>query len=312
MKKLEKIELIGLIAKELQARMTFSEIDGYFESYKIPTDHQPSYNSKAVYVKEVLPKVDDSTILEIASELKINHPVVGNSGITIFEQPNFWKPGHFRLFISHLASFKATIGKLKYELEKYGISSFVAHEDIEPTKEWQHEIEKGLFTMDALCAVLMPGFKDSNWTDQEVGIAIGRDVLVIPIRREQDPYGFIGKYQGFQAAGKNLSDVAQGIFEIIANHKKTKSILINNLVDLFLLSNSVEEGLERLKALSLVNLSDDKARQLRDNITQNKNLKSLSVVSEFNKLITHYNYDAIKASDFNKKATAEYDDDLPF
>ena len=57
MKALDKIKLIDDIGRELQSRMTFSEIDSYFEAYGIPTDHQPSFNSKYVYVKEVLPKI---------------------------------------------------------------------------------------------------------------------------------------------------------------------------------------------------------------------------------------------------------------
>lgn len=73
------------------------------------------------------------------------------------------------------------------------MSSFVAYTDIKPTKEWQGEIENALHSMDALAAILMPGFKDSDWTDQEVGVAIGRGVPIIPIMRGLTPYGFIGK-----------------------------------------------------------------------------------------------------------------------
>jgi hypothetical protein len=50
------------------------------------------------------------------------------------------------LFLSHLASLKVTVGKLKLSLRKYAISGFVAHEDIDPTKEWQDEIEAALFS----------------------------------------------------------------------------------------------------------------------------------------------------------------------
>lgn len=50
--------------------------------------------------------------------------------------------------------------------------------------------------MDALAAILMPGFKESDWTDQEVGVAVGRGVLVIPIIRGLILYGLISKFQG--------------------------------------------------------------------------------------------------------------------
>lgn len=311
MKKLERIDLIGKIARELQERMKFNEIDAYFQSYGIPTNHQPSYNSKYVYVKEVLPQVKDDIILEIATELGINHPAMD---IIPYRQTEatFWKPGHFKLFISHLASFKKTIGILKLELEKYGISSFVAHEDIEPTKEWQIEIEKGLFSMDALCAVLMPGFKESNWTDQEVGVAVGRNVLIIPIRRGLDPYGFIGKYQGLQSVGKNIGEVALGIFEIISSNPKTKNKYLDSLTELILLSNSVQQGIDRLSALSkVIDLPKDTIQVLISRIPENKNLKSTLFLTEFNKIASKYNFDGLSLKSFESKKEAEFDD-LPF
>ena len=312
MNKLEKIELIDKIGRELQERMKFTEIDGYFESYGIPTDHQPSYNSKYVYVKEVLPKVKDEIVLEMAGELGIEHPAVSTIPIIKEGDATFWKPGHFKLFICHLASFKEKVGILKKELEKYGISSFIGHEDIEPTKEGQDEIEKGLFSMDALGAVLMPGFKESNWTDQEIGVAIGRNVLIIPIRRKLDPYGFIGKYQGFQAIGKNVGQVAEGIFEIISSNIKTKTKYLNILVELILLSNSANQGIERLNALKKIkDLPFEKVEYLQDKIIENENLKNTRFLTPFNEIAWKYNLEGLSLKSFDKKKEEDYDD-LPF
>jgi hypothetical protein len=84
---------------------------------------------------------------------------------------------------SGLSLFKYQTSKLQRSLKGYGISSFVSDEDIEPTKEWLKEIEIALFSMDALAAIRMPGFHESNWTDHEVGVGVDRDVIVIPIRR---------------------------------------------------------------------------------------------------------------------------------
>lgn len=313
MKKLQKIELIDKIGRELQERMKFNEIDSYFESYGIPTGHQPSYNSKYVYVKEVLPKIQDEIILEIAAELEIEHKSEQINFTSEKEnRATFWKPGHFKLFISHLAVFKKTIGILKAELEKYGISSFVAHEDIEPTKEWQDEIEKGLFSMDAFCAVLMEGFKESNWTDQEVGVAVGRNVLIIPIRKGLDPYGFIGKYQGFQAIGKNVGQVAEGIFEIISRNEKTKSKYLNTLIELILLSNTATLGIERLNALKKVkDLPKEKIEYLQEKITENENLKQTTFLTLFNKIAWEYGFEGLSLESFKKVKEQDFDD-LPF
>ena len=96
--------------------------------------------------------------------------------------PSFWKDGTLRLFLSHISKFKAETSALSSGLDSYGISAFVAHEDIEPTKEWEEEIRLALTTCDALACLLRDGFKESKWADQEVGFAIGRGILVVPIR----------------------------------------------------------------------------------------------------------------------------------
>lgn len=312
MNALEKIKLIDDIGRELQSRMTFSEIDTYLTTYGIPTDHQPSFNSKYVYVKEILPKISDEIVIEIANELDIQHNFQSKLPKFKDNSTTFWKSGHFKLFISHLSTFRKTIGHLKKELEKYGISSFVAHEDIEPTKEWQDEIEKGLFSMDALCAVLMPGFKESNWTDQEIGVAIGRGILIIPVRRELDPYGFIGKYQGLQSYGKNVDEVAEDIFQVISKNPKTRNQIINCLVDLFLLSNEPIEAIERINSLKKINdIPNDKINLLYQRIIENKNLKEENVLKEFNSLILKYDFSPRLHKDFERTTKAETSD-LPF
>ncbi|MGY2982675.1 hypothetical protein ACVI1K_000022 [Bradyrhizobium sp. USDA 4508] len=36
------------------------------------------------------------------------------------------------------------------------------------------------------------GFHESNWTDQEIGFALGRGVMVVAVNLGRNPYGFIG------------------------------------------------------------------------------------------------------------------------
>jgi hypothetical protein len=313
MKNLERIELIDIIGRELQARMTFSEIDAYFKSYKIDVNGFEKGNSKWLYVKDILPNCSEKIILEIASELKITPNSVENDfEVDGFIDASFWKPGYFRLFISHITSFKDKASLLKNELEKYGISAFVAHEDIEPIKQWQDEIEKGLFTMDALCALLVPGFKESNWTDQEIGVAIGRKILIIPIIKGLDPYGFIGKYQGYKTANKKVHQVAESIFDIICKNPKTKNKYLNISIELFLLSNSKEEALNRIKILNrLDSITEEKAAVMYNRVTDNQNLNDKDVIKEFSKLFDKFKLKKITSADFNK-STFAVDDDLPF
>jgi hypothetical protein len=202
--------------------MSYADITTYLKANGIDISKPTSgVNSKWVYTKELLADAPAETVLRIADELGIPHTYAVTATKETVEA-TFWEAHHFRLFLSHLSTFKKTTGALQAALRRYGISAFVAHVDIEPTREWQDEIEAGLFSMDALVAILMPGFKESNWTDQEVGVAIGRGVLVIPIIRGLTPYGFIGKYQGLQANGMTVPQVAEQVFGILVAAPKTR------------------------------------------------------------------------------------------
>jgi hypothetical protein len=141
-----------------------------------------------------------------------------------------WKADYFRLFIAHVATQKAVAHELKKNLEGYYVSCFVAHDDIEPTREWEDEIEEALRTMDALAALLSPDFHASKWTDQEVGFAVGTGRLVLPLRLGLDPYGFIAKYQGYQIANVPYATIAEDILKILARNGATALTLAKALV----------------------------------------------------------------------------------
>ena len=101
----------------------------------------------------------------------------------------------YRVFLSYVSSVKEQAAKFKEDLELYGISAFLAHNDIVPTSQWQEKIEKELARMDALVALLTDDFHTSEYTDQEIGFALARGVRVYPVRLGKDPYGFISGIQ---------------------------------------------------------------------------------------------------------------------
>ncbi|MBL0473229.1 toll/interleukin-1 receptor domain-containing protein [Aeromonas veronii] len=305
---LEKIELIDAIAVELQSRMTFSDIDVYFSGHKVPTENNYPTNSKRSYSKDMLSKVSDEVIFKIAEELSLEIPMA-NAMST--KEVTFWKAGHFKLFLSHLASFKVQTSHLQSALRKYAISSFVAHEDIEPTKQWQEEIEAALHTMDALVAILMPGFQESRWCDQEVGFAVGRDVLVIPLRKGLDPYGFIGKYQGIQAQNKTIGDVAEAIFRTLIKSPKTKNKILMAMSGAVSNASSPEEALDKVSILkSLDNISVELLDSLKQDVSDNPLLmESQGFINAFNALLSKF---GIQKLNHSKQEPEMEWEDIPF
>ena len=137
------------------------------------------------------------------------------------EVQHLWAVGRFRLFLSHISADRLAVSRLKGALRELGVDAFVAHEDIEPSKEWQHEIELALRTMHALAAVITPDFRKSNWTDQEVGWALGRGKVVVPIRLGSDPHGLMGKYQAVRGNLEEPEGLAWGIVTTLLSNPKS-------------------------------------------------------------------------------------------
>ncbi|MBD3250012.1 MAG: TIR domain-containing protein [Candidatus Pacebacteria bacterium] len=263
MKQIERVELISKIGRELQSRMTFSDIDVYLAGFNINVNqYTEGYNSKWVYVKDVLKDVNENVVLTIAEELEIEHSQLGaDSKVT-----GNWKVNHFRLFISHLSRYKKKVTHLQKALYQYGISGFVAHKDIRPTAEWQDEIESSLLTMDALVAILTPRFNESNWTDHEVGAAIGRGKFVIPLDKGLKPYGFIAKYQTVPTKGKTVQQVATELFELLISNSKTKFRMTESLTNLAGSAPSIEKFTHYYELLKKI---DTPASELIDSFRSN-------------------------------------------
>lgn len=152
--------------------------------------------------------------------------LVGKRDVSSETVKQIWGNSGFRLFLSHKTSIKRETAKLKHSLNLFGIAAFVAHEDINPTRAWQDEIENALASMDGFIALMTEDFHDSNWTDQEVGYAFARGVPILAVRLGLDPYGFIAK---FQAVSTDWVNAAVDIAKIFIKHDRAFSAYVNAL-----------------------------------------------------------------------------------
>ena len=221
----DRINLIGKISSSLQSKYTFTEVDAFLLGYKIALPPETfNKNSKRLYAAEALQHVEDELLLRIANELDIQTP---HSSIGLSPPRNWKNITRFRLFISHISAHKDKALRLRECLEPYAISGFVAHVDIEPTLEWQSEIERGLYAMDALIAIHTKGFSASNWTQQEIGFALGRGVKVISFRMGEDPTGFISKHQAVSRRQRSAEEIAKEIDALLCADIRTAEKLIS-------------------------------------------------------------------------------------
>lgn len=241
----------------------------YIRLVKQKDDYQQQIKHDINEIKTTQNEFIEEVFLEI--EIAEDHDWRRESGLLLTgqriilpeAQNRIWGDEGYRLFFSHKAEVKLETVRLKRKLKLFGISCFVAHEDIHPTKEWQNEIENALFSMDAFAAIMTEGFHDSLWTDQEVGVAFGRGVPIIAVRLGKDPYGFIGK---FQALSCSWDDAAQQIAKILIKHDLMISAYIKAVQDCV----SFEQGNTLAEILpSMDNISDQQANLLMSAFNDN-------------------------------------------
>ena len=156
---------------------------------------RPTWAARRIGDRGPTPLVDEATAaLESAAE-------------------RIWGRGALRLFLSHSSAHKIPMAGLKRALAVFGIAAFVAHEDIEPTREWEVEIRRALTTMDAFVPVVTPDFHGRVWTDQEIGVALGRNAYILAIRAPTAPSGFLARHQAMSGDLTKPAEVAARVVE---------------------------------------------------------------------------------------------------
>jgi hypothetical protein len=229
------------------------------------------------YILNVCKHASDDTLVELSRHVGCVSEEVSSKDIA----PPFWKKRMLRVFISHLSRKKRFAAQLQESLLEFGISGFVAHNDIEPTLEWQSQIETALATADSLVALLHPEFHASNWTDQEIGFAMGRGLQVFAVRFGQDPYGFIGRFQAFSGSEKTADVLARELFEAYRRSKQTQKRMIEVLLNLFEDSGSYCSAKQRIGYLeSLESWEPEFIDRLRAMLDSNSQISGAWGVAE--------------------------------
>lgn len=215
---------------------------------QIKEDLNGLHNVHSEFIAEVFLEMEDSENYEWRKESGLL--IDGKREAPPDATKRIWGDTGFRVFLSHKAEVKKEITTIKNGLRLFGISCFVAHEDIHPTKAWQEEIENALASMDGFVALLTEGFHDSAWTDQEVGYAVARGVPIIAVRLGNDPYGFIGK---FQALSTTWQTSVQGIVKILIKNDQMLNAYIQALRDCpsWNFGNALAEVLPNIEKLSV-------------------------------------------------------------
>lgn len=246
----ERVTLIKEISQRLSEE-GWALIDTTLRAFSLPTSNQ-SHGGPFPYLLQMLDKASDNALLALAEHVGFEAKPPSASRI----EPPFWRKNMLKLFVTHLAEYRTYAGTLQECLLAYGISCFVAHNDIEPTLEWENEIQTALTTCDALVALLHPKFHGSKWTDQETGFAMGRGVPVFCVRFEDAPYGFLGRFQAFSGNKKQPGKLAKELFDAFRKNKQTQQLMANVIVTMFVETNTYAAAKSSMKLLEELDVWD--------------------------------------------------------
>lgn len=256
----ERIPLLLRLTDALTAIDGVRKVELYLREFGFNlTSFEYWQGDLAGYVQSTLQDGIDGQLISLAEFLF-------GEGLQADPDPTCWRPGEFKLFLSHIAQRKEFVITLADALKLYGVHGFVAHEDIEPGQHWVTVIDEALMSCDALVAVLHPGFHESKWTDQEVGYVMGRGKFSVAIRAGLDPYGFLGLVQGIPGEqGRNSYEMAREIVKVLTSERRTMYLMQDALVNRLISSESFDMSNDLVDLLrQCPGLTKDHYLRLRD------------------------------------------------
>ncbi len=272
--KLSKSQRITFI-QDIAGRMENDDwpaIDLILKQFSLPTSNEWS-DSKKSYILQMISEARDTDLMELAEHFGIK----GSDPTGVLKIPietPYWQEGTLKVFLSHLSSERKQAADLQKALGKYGMSCFVAHNDIHPTREWQTEIEIALATCELLVALIHPEFINSQWCDQEIGYALGRGIPVFTVRCGADPHGFVSRFQSFNGKGKQQIQIAQELFDAAIRHKELQTKMADVLIELFVNSGSFAAAKARVENLEKITVWDPSySKRLTKAVEDNSQIK---------------------------------------
>ena len=187
------------------------------------------------------------------------------------------------LFVTHAHEDTEAANETKEALRTIGFAGFVAHQDIEPTREWEDEILRNLRTCVGLVVVSTSYGRSSAWVNQEIGFAVGRGVPVIAVDRGSPPWGMLYRFQSlrWKVAGAEIDSLDARKYNIPKLYRALENVGIGTrdlLIEGIGQSDSFEEA--RVTATLLAGqgeLRRDQAVRLATLSAENVNIRNCYV-----------------------------------
>jgi hypothetical protein len=175
------------------------------------------------------------------------------------------------VFLSYSHRNRRIAGALKSGLEHFGLESFLAHEDISPTSNWLRTIRANLRTCHVFMPILTNAFKESDWTDQETGFAVALKKVVLPIKVDLLPYGFITEVHAQKMPKHMSAGACWRIVKNLAKHPSLRNGVLDSFISVCAHSRSFVQSAENFDYLiELAPFSADQIESILDGAIRNR------------------------------------------
>jgi len=215
------------------ARQPWHDINLVLEQFGFTTGYYNDWSDapRDMYVQSMVKTASDS---ELATLLAYVLSTSSAEGVVTEPPAGVWPEGHLRVFLSHLSVHKSVAHAVAEGLARFGIHGFIAHDIIEPTRDWQDVIEGALRTCEAAIFFLHDGFRESLFCDQEVGFVLSRRIPYVALQLGGvPPHGFLGRHQGAYAVGQEPHQLRDTIVTVLAAQPQLETPMTEGLVRAF-------------------------------------------------------------------------------
>jgi hypothetical protein len=194
------------------------------------------------------------------------------------------------VFISYSHKDKKIAGEIKEILEKFDLSCFLAHEDIEPSSSWIENMNQNLKECEIFIPILTTYFNESIFANQEVGGAFFMNKYIFPIKINQDPEAFISHIQAYSFKieqdrnRKNELDLVLSLCKGTINWRKISlnAIVRSFLINMFVKSWSFYESESISRVLSKYqNFSEGQLNEIFRGFLINNQVSNANETREF-------------------------------
>jgi len=176
-----------------------------------------------------------------------------------------------KAFISYQSTELIIASEIKGILSAFGIQSFLAHDDIRVSEEWQPKIIDELKNSTFVICLLSEKYIQSAYCLQETGIALilNKPIISLSLDNTTSP-GFIAKYQSKKITEKTLSiyDIIPGLVKV---NKKISIEIILEIIKNSSTYKGAEQKFELIMEL-LPDLTKSQANKLMDIILNNNQI----------------------------------------